>query len=50
MATSAIGTPARNATSMTATAAMVFEYSKVGVPITVLTLLVGWLLLVLLPA
>jgi Na+/H+ antiporter NhaD/arsenite permease-like protein len=26
------------------------EYSKVGVPITVLTLLVGWLLLVLLPA
>lgn len=26
------------------------EYNKVGVPITVLTLLVGWLLLVLLPA
>ena len=25
------------------------EYSKVGVPVTVLTLLVGWLLLVLLP-
>jgi Na+/H+ antiporter NhaD/arsenite permease-like protein len=25
------------------------EYSKVGVPVTLLTLLVGWLLLVLLP-
>jgi Na+/H+ antiporter NhaD/arsenite permease-like protein len=25
------------------------EYSRVGVPVTLLTLLVGWLLLVLLP-